>query len=185
MANRVWVIGVRVIAALGVAAVIWGWGVAQYPVLLPGTTVTLTNAGAPHTTLVAIIWLFVAAVVLVGAAFALLFYLQGRSLLQSEDAGIALAGVPGNGTRPPAGPPASSRPPGVRALASGPRSSAWSPSTPSSALLPAAEAAESSAGWPKWSGFRLAGAAAALAHSAARAPRATAPVHRHNPVVLA
>ena len=29
--------GIRVIAALGVAAVIWGWGVAQYPVLLPGT----------------------------------------------------------------------------------------------------------------------------------------------------
>ena len=97
--------GVRVIAALGVAAVIWGWGVAQYPVLLPGTTVTLTNAGAPHTTLVAIIWLFVAAVVLVGPAFALLFYLQGRSLLHAEEAEIALAGVPGNGTRPPAGPP--------------------------------------------------------------------------------
>ena len=28
--------GVRLIAALGVAAVVWGWGVAQYPVLLPG-----------------------------------------------------------------------------------------------------------------------------------------------------
>ena len=71
--NRVLVTGARVIAALGVAAVIWGWGVAQYPVLLPGTAVTLTNAGAPHTTLVAIIWLFVAAVLLVGPAFALLF----------------------------------------------------------------------------------------------------------------
>ncbi len=91
--NRVWVIGVRVIAALGVAAVIWGWGVAQYPVLLPGTTVTLTNAGAPHTTLVAIIWLFAAAVVLVGPAFALLFYLQGRSLLQAEDPELPLAGL--------------------------------------------------------------------------------------------
>jgi len=54
--------------------------------------------------LVAIIWLFVAAVVLVGPAFALLFYLQGRSLLYAEDAQIALAGVPGIGTRPPAGP---------------------------------------------------------------------------------
>ncbi len=55
--------------------------------------------------LVAIIWLFVAAVVLVGPAFALLYYLQGRSLLHAEGAEIALAGVPGNGTRPPAGPP--------------------------------------------------------------------------------
>ena len=103
--DRVWVIGVRVIAALGVAAVVWGWGVAQYPALLPGTAVTLTNAGAPHTTLVAIIWLAVAAVVLVGPAFALLFTLQGRSLLHAEEAEIALAGAPGSGTRPPAGPP--------------------------------------------------------------------------------
>ena len=58
--------GVRVLAAAGVAAVIWGWGVAQYPVLLPGTAVTLSNAGAPDTTLVAIVVLFVVAVVIVG-----------------------------------------------------------------------------------------------------------------------
>ena len=131
--NRVRVIGVRVIAALGVAAVIWGWGVAQYPVLLPGTAVTLTNAGAPHTTLVAIIWLFVAAVILVGPAFALLFFLQGRSLLHADDAETALAGVPGNGTWPPAGRQASSWPSGARALAAVPLPSPWSPSAQSSA----------------------------------------------------
>jgi len=51
----------RVIAALGVAAVVWGWGVAQYPVLLPGGTVTLTNAGAPQATMVAVIVVFIAA----------------------------------------------------------------------------------------------------------------------------
>jgi cytochrome bd ubiquinol oxidase subunit II len=39
--------GARVVAALGVAAVIWGWGVAQYPTLLPGTAITLDNGGAP------------------------------------------------------------------------------------------------------------------------------------------
>jgi cytochrome d ubiquinol oxidase subunit II len=103
--NGVRVIGVRVIAALGVAAVVWGWGVAQYPVLLPGTAVTLSNAGAPHTTLVAIVWLFVAAVVLVGPSFALLFSLQGRNLLRAEGGEIALTGVPASLTRPPAGPP--------------------------------------------------------------------------------
>jgi len=32
--------GTRVLAALGVAAVVWGWGVAQYLVPLPGTSVT-------------------------------------------------------------------------------------------------------------------------------------------------
>jgi cytochrome bd ubiquinol oxidase subunit II len=41
------------IAALGVAALVWG--VAQYPVLLPGTAVTLTHAGAPQATLVALV----------------------------------------------------------------------------------------------------------------------------------
>jgi cytochrome d ubiquinol oxidase subunit II len=84
--------GVRVIAALGVAAVIWGWGVAQYPVLLPGTAVTLSNAGAPRATLVAIVVLFVAAVLIVGPSFALLFSLQGRRLLYADDdSGAALA----------------------------------------------------------------------------------------------
>jgi cytochrome bd ubiquinol oxidase subunit II len=83
--------GVRVIAALGVAAVIWGWGVAQYPVLLPGTAVTLSNAGAPQSTLDAIVVLFVAAVLIVGPSFALLFSLQGRRLLNADDdSGLAL-----------------------------------------------------------------------------------------------
>ena len=75
----------RVVAALGVGAVIWGWGVAQYPILLPRTNVTLSNAGAPHATLVAIIVLAVVAALLVGPSFALLFTLQGRRLLQAGD----------------------------------------------------------------------------------------------------
>lgn len=80
-----WLRGLRVVAALGVAAVVWGWGVAQYPVLLPGTAVTLGDAGAPPTTLVALIVVFVAAVVLVGPSFGLLFALQGRRLLDADD----------------------------------------------------------------------------------------------------
>jgi cytochrome d ubiquinol oxidase subunit II len=79
--------GIRVIAALGVAAVVWGWGVAQYPVLLPGATVTLTNAGAPQATMVAIIVVFIAAVLLVGPSFALLFTLQSRRLLGAGEQG--------------------------------------------------------------------------------------------------
>ena len=85
-----------VIAALGVAAVVWGWGVAQYPVLLPGTAVTLTNAGAPHATLVAIIWLFIAAVLLVGPSFALLFALQARQVLQAGDEETDFPARPGS-----------------------------------------------------------------------------------------
>jgi cytochrome d ubiquinol oxidase subunit II len=111
--------GVRVLAAAGVAAVIWGWGVAQYPVLLPGTAVTLSNAGAPHATLVAIVVLFVVAVVIVGPSFALLFSLQGRRLLHTDDDGTVLATVPAGQSQPPAGPPDGppppAAPPGVRA----------------------------------------------------------------------
>lgn len=80
---RDWVL--RSIAALGVAAVVWGWGVAQYPVLLPGTAVTLTSGSAPHATLVALIVIFGAAIVLVGPAFVLLFRLQSRRLLTSDE----------------------------------------------------------------------------------------------------
>ena len=123
--NGAWVIGVRVIAALGVAAVVWGWGVAQYPVLLPGTPVTLTNAGAPHATLVAIIWLSAAAVLLVAPSFALLFTLQGRQVLRAGDEEATFAIGLASGTPPAAGPPGqqrqSSRPPGrgSRAIAAG------------------------------------------------------------------
>src|SRR5215470_9073575 len=78
--------GVRGIAALGVAAVIWGWGVAQYAVLLPGTAVTLSHAGAPNDTLVAIIFLVIAAALLIGPAFILLYSLQSRHLLSTDEA---------------------------------------------------------------------------------------------------
>jgi cytochrome d ubiquinol oxidase subunit II len=85
--------GTRVLAALGVAAVVWGWGVAQYPVLLPGTSVTLSNAGAPDSTMVAVIAVFIAALVLVAPSFVLLYRLQGRQLLGGGEHG-ALAAAP-------------------------------------------------------------------------------------------
>jgi cytochrome d ubiquinol oxidase subunit II len=109
--------GVRVLAALGVAAVIWGWGVAQYPTLLPGTPVTLSNAGAPHTTLVALVVLFVAVVLIVGPSFGLLFALQGRQVLRHEGGEIALA-AGGAGPRAAGRGDAAGRPgPGSRAAA--------------------------------------------------------------------
>ena len=80
--------------ALGVAAVVWGWGVARYPVLLPGTTVTLTNAGAPQATMVAIIVTFIVAVLLLGPSFALLFTLQSRRLLGAGEHGALTAAAP-------------------------------------------------------------------------------------------
>jgi cytochrome d ubiquinol oxidase subunit II len=84
--------GTRVLAGLGVAAVVWGWGVAQYPALLPGTAVTLADAGAPHATLAAIVVLFAALVLLIGPSFVLLFAMQHRQILAG---GEALAGTAG------------------------------------------------------------------------------------------
>ena len=87
--------GIRVIAALGVTAVVWGWGVAQYPVLLPGTPVTLTNAGAPNATYGALVVVFVAAVLLIGPSFVLLFTLQHRRLLQADHGDAEGPSAPG------------------------------------------------------------------------------------------
>ena len=110
--------GARVIAALGVAAVVRGWGVAQYPVLLPGTTVTLSNAGAPDATLAALVILFVVAVLLIGPSFALLSSLQNRCLLQAGEPGTSAAGIAARRTGPPAPlprPPRAAQHPGTRA----------------------------------------------------------------------
>ena len=87
-----------------------GLGVAQYPVLLPGTSVTLSNAGAPESTMVAVIAVFIVALVLVGPSFALLYMLQGRHLLGAGEHGALAAAVPAGyqgGRRPPplGGPP--------------------------------------------------------------------------------
>jgi len=101
---------IPVIAALGVAAVVWGWGVAQYPVLLPGTTVTLSNAGAPDSTLVAIVVLAIIAALLIGPPFALLYILQGRRLLGAGEQAAPPAATAGHtgqpaADEPPAPPP--------------------------------------------------------------------------------
>jgi cytochrome bd ubiquinol oxidase subunit II len=101
--------GTRIAAALGVACVVWGWGVAQYPVLLPGTAVTLSSAGAPDDTLVALVILFIVAAALIGPSFVLLYVLQSRRLL-GADGGIVATAVPAG-----QGPPAPG--PGARAVA--------------------------------------------------------------------
>ncbi len=84
----------RAVAALGLAAVVWGWGLAQYPVLLPNTDVTLANAGAPEATFVALVVVAIAAVVLVVPSFALLFALEGRRQLRFEEPTSGTSGQP-------------------------------------------------------------------------------------------
>jgi cytochrome d ubiquinol oxidase subunit II len=77
--------GVRFVAWLGVAAIVWGWGVAQYPTVLPGTSLSVRNAGAPAATLDTLLVLAVIVVVVVTPSFLFLFWLQGRQMLSSDD----------------------------------------------------------------------------------------------------
>jgi hypothetical protein len=69
--------------------------VAQYPVVLPRTAVTLTNAGATQATFVALIVVAIAAVILVVPSFALLYALQGRQMLGGGEHGTPSAATSG------------------------------------------------------------------------------------------
>jgi cytochrome bd ubiquinol oxidase subunit II len=75
--------GVRPLAVCAAVAVIWGWGAAQYPYLLPETLTIEAGAGA-STTLTAVLVVFGVALVIVVPALALLYTLDQRSLLEEE-----------------------------------------------------------------------------------------------------
>lgn len=74
----------RPLAAGAVIAVIWGWGVAQFPYLLP-TSLKIGAAAAPDPTLDVIFVVFGAAAVLVLPALGLLYTLSQRDLLGEGD----------------------------------------------------------------------------------------------------
>lgn len=69
----------RVTGAVAVAAVISGWALARYPLLLPGLTVQ--RAAAPHDTLVAVVVAIIAGGVILFPALGLLFSLTLRGQL--------------------------------------------------------------------------------------------------------
>jgi cytochrome d ubiquinol oxidase subunit II len=72
--------GARVLAVGAVAGVVWGWGVAQFPYLLP-EKLTISAGAAPSDTLTGVLVVFGAAVVLVVPAMGLLYTLSQRSML--------------------------------------------------------------------------------------------------------
>jgi len=73
----------RPLAAGAVVSVIWGWGVAQFPYLLP-TSLRIDQAAAPEPTLVTVFIVFGAAAVLVLPSLGLLYVLSQRDLLEPE-----------------------------------------------------------------------------------------------------
>jgi cytochrome bd ubiquinol oxidase subunit II len=74
----------RPLAIAAVAAVIWGWGIAQHPYLLP-RTLTIADAAAPSATLTSVLIVFGVAVVLVLPSIGLLFTLAQRDLVQETE----------------------------------------------------------------------------------------------------
>jgi cytochrome bd ubiquinol oxidase subunit II len=73
----------RPLAAGAVVGVIWGWGVAQFPYLLP-TSLRIDQAAAPDPTLNVIFVVFAIAAVLVLPSLGLLYTLSQRDLLEHE-----------------------------------------------------------------------------------------------------
>lgn len=73
----------RLAAALAVAAVIWGWAVAQYPEMLVGH-LTISEAAAPPATLTALLWSLVAGGAVLVPSLILLFVLFQRTGRRSE-----------------------------------------------------------------------------------------------------
>jgi cytochrome d ubiquinol oxidase subunit II len=75
--------GLRVLAIGAVVAVVWGWGVAQFPYLLP-ETLTISDGASASETLTQVLIVFGVAVVTVLPALGFLYTLAQRSMLEEE-----------------------------------------------------------------------------------------------------
>jgi cytochrome d ubiquinol oxidase subunit II len=75
--------GIRPLAVGALVTVIWGWGAAQFPYLLP-TTLTIDDGAGASQTLTTLLIVFGVAVVVVLPALALLYVLDQRTLLEEE-----------------------------------------------------------------------------------------------------
>ena len=75
--------GARVLSAGAVAAVVVGWGVAQWPYLLP-TSLKVSQAAAPSGTLQMVLAIFGIAAVIILPSLALLYHLDQKGLLPGE-----------------------------------------------------------------------------------------------------
>lgn len=73
----------RPLAGLAVTAVIWGWGVAQYPYLLP-TSLKISAGAAPDPTLTTVLIVFIVAAVVVLPSLALLYTLSQRGIVDGD-----------------------------------------------------------------------------------------------------
>jgi cytochrome d ubiquinol oxidase subunit II len=75
--------GARLLAMGAVASVVVGWGVAQWPYLLP-ETLEVSEAAAPDATMWTILVVFVVAAIVILPSLALLYVMDQRSLVESD-----------------------------------------------------------------------------------------------------
>lgn len=75
--------GTRPLAALAVAAVVWAWGVAQWPYLLP-ETLTVEQAAGASASITWVLAVFGVAIVVVIPSLGLLYWLDQRSRLEER-----------------------------------------------------------------------------------------------------
>ncbi len=75
--------GARILAMGAVASVVVGWGVAQWPYILP-TSLKVADAAAPSGTLTALLVATIGAVLIVLPGFIILYVLDQKSLLPAE-----------------------------------------------------------------------------------------------------
>jgi cytochrome d ubiquinol oxidase subunit II len=89
----------RALAALAVAAIVWGWGVAQYPYMLP-ESLTIDQAAGATATLVWLVVVVVVAVLLVVPSLVLVFRLDQQNRLEGSALEIRVSsdGAPVEGT---------------------------------------------------------------------------------------
>ena len=77
--------GARLLAAGAVAAVVVAWGVAQWPYMLP-ESLEVSEAAAPDATLTTVLVMFGVAAVLVLPSLGLLYVLEQRGVVETDDA---------------------------------------------------------------------------------------------------
>jgi cytochrome bd ubiquinol oxidase subunit II len=79
--------GARIFAMSAVASLIVGWGVAQWPYLLP-ESLKVSAAAAPDATLASILVVFVVAAVVILPSLGLLYVLDQKNLVEADAASI-------------------------------------------------------------------------------------------------
>jgi cytochrome d ubiquinol oxidase subunit II len=96
--------GTRLLAVGAVVSILWGWGVAQYPDILPGS-LSLADAAAPSGSLEALLIVFVVAALVIAPSLGLLYILDQRSRLVGHGLGSDVAESGGPDSAATAGPP--------------------------------------------------------------------------------